>query len=130
MTVVEASCYSEEGVMSVRNTACDALLAHRVEQKLKGNRIELVSNKLHVAMPQKRDDLERKPFIPAAVQGRVKYDKADPDRKRLERDDEQEMDGYRVYSIDTKSELYFRHHLQILLSSSRKLHASRRLVEI
>jgi len=103
VTVVEASCYSEEGVMSVRNAACDALLAHRVEQKLKGNRIEAVANKIHVAIPQKRDDVDRAPFIPGTVKSRVKYDKADPDRKRLERDDEQEMGGYRVYSTDMRS---------------------------
>lgn len=103
--LVEASCYSEEGVMSVRNAACDALLAHRVEQKLKGSRIESVANKIHVAIPQKRDDLDRNPFIPDAVKSRVKYDKEDPERRRLERDDEQEMDGYRIYSADMRSQL-------------------------
>jgi len=104
VTVVEASCYTEEGVMNVRNAACDALLAHRVEQKLKGSRIELVANKIHVAMPQKRDDVERKPFIPAGVEGRVKYDKKDPERRRVERDDEVAMEGYGIYTSDMKSE--------------------------
>ncbi|KAK6904221.1 nucleolar GTP-binding protein [Kwoniella mangroviensis CBS 8886] len=104
--VVEASTYSEEGVMDVRNVACDALLAHRVEQKLKGNRIELVANKIHVAVPQKRDDLERKPFIPDAVKHKVKYDKEDPNRRRLQRDEEQEMElsGMGIYSADTKKD--------------------------
>ncbi|WVR04268.1 hypothetical protein IAU60_001268 [Kwoniella sp. DSM 27419] len=104
VTVVEASTYSEEGVMNVRNVACDALLAHRVEQKLKGSRIEAVANKIHVAIPQRRDDVERKPFIPEAVKDRVKYDKTDPNRRRLERDDEQELDhsSMGVYSADTK----------------------------
>ena len=98
--VVEASTYSEEGVMDVRNAACEALLAHRVEQKLKGSRISGVANKIHVAMPVKRDDVERTPFIPDAVKSRVKYDKNDPDRRRLERDDEQDLNGIDVYSID------------------------------
>lgn len=105
VTVVEASTYSEEGVMDVRNTSCDALLAHRVEQKLKGTRIDMVANKIHVAMPQKRDDVDRAPFIPDAVKSRVKYDKEDPMRQRLERDDEQDLShGAGVYSVDTKSE--------------------------
>jgi nucleolar GTP-binding protein len=104
VTVVETSTYSEEGVMDVRNVSCDALLAHRVEQKLKGSRIEAVANKIHVAMPQKRDDVERTPFIPDAVKTKVKYDKNDPARARLERDDEQDLaHGAGVYSIDTKS---------------------------
>ncbi|RSH90084.1 Nucleolar GTP-binding protein 1 [Saitozyma podzolica] len=104
VTVVEASTYSEEGVVNVRNVACDALLAHRVEQKLRGNRIESVANKIHVAVPQKRDDVERAPFIPDAVKSRVKYDKEDPNRRRLERDEEQylEHSGMGIFSADTK----------------------------
>jgi nucleolar GTP-binding protein len=90
--------------MAVRSVACDALLAHRVEQKLKGNRIEMVANKIHVAVPQKRDDVERAPCIPDAVKGRVKYDKGDPDRRRTERDEEQAMEGLGIYSTDMKSE--------------------------
>lgn len=105
VTVVEASCYSEEGVMAVRNTSCDALLAHRVEQKLKGSRIEAVANKIHVAVPVKRDDVDRAPFIPESAVMRPRYDKSDPDRKTLERDAEQAMDnGVGVFSADTKSE--------------------------
>lgn len=104
VTVVEASTYTEEGIMNVRNTACDALLAHRVEQKLQGSRIEMVANKIHVAIPQKRDDVERKPFIPDTVAHKVKYDKEDPNRPRTERDYEQELDhsGMGVYSVDMK----------------------------
>lgn len=91
--------------MDVRNTSCDALLAHRVEQKLKGTRIDMVANKIHVAMPQKRDDVDRAPFIPEGARSRVKYDKEDPMRVRLERDDEQDLaHGAGVYSVDTKSE--------------------------
>ena len=89
--VVEASTYSEEGLMEVRNKACELLLAHRVEQKLRGNRIEAVANKIHVAMPKKRDDVERTPFIPEAAKNRVKYDPQDPNRRKLEKDTEQEM---------------------------------------
>jgi nucleolar GTP-binding protein len=103
VTVVEASTYSEEGVMNVRNTACDLLLAHRVEQKMRGSRIEAIANKIHVAMPQKRDDVERTPFIPEAVKDRVKYDKMDPNRRTLERDIEQGMMGGEIFSMDVKS---------------------------
>lgn len=102
MTVVEASTYSEEGVIDVRNVACEALLAQRVEQKLKGSRIQAVANKIHVAIPVKRDNVERTPFIPDAVKSRVKYDKEDPERRKLERDYEQALDGIDVYSVDMK----------------------------
>lgn len=90
VTVVETSTYSEEGVMDVRNKSCDQLLAHRVEQKLRGHRIEAVANKIHVAVPQKRDELDRPAFIPEAAKSRAKYDKEDPNRRKLEKDIEQE----------------------------------------
>ncbi|CED84960.1 gtp binding protein 4 [Phaffia rhodozyma] len=99
VTVVQASCYSEEGVIDVRDAACDALLAHRVEAKLKGSRINSVANKIHVSQPKPRDDVERKPFIPDVVRDRKKYDKDDPDRIRTEKDIENEQGGPGVYSL-------------------------------
>ncbi|RXK39585.1 nucleolar GTP-binding protein [Tremella mesenterica] len=102
VTVVETSTYTEEGVIDVRNKACDILLAHRVEQKMRGTRIDHVANKIHIAMPQKRDDVERTPFIPDSAKNRVKYDKTDPDRRRLERDEEQEIENMRIFTQDLK----------------------------
>lgn len=99
---VQVSCYSDEGVTEVKTTACDALLAHRVESKLRGTKINSVVNRIHVAMPQKRDDKVRAPFIPDAVKERKKYDKGDPERMRLERDEEAENGGAGVYNIDMK----------------------------
>ncbi len=102
--VVEASTYTEEGIINVRDTACDALLAHRVEQKMRGTRIEHVANKIHVAIPQQRDNVARPPFIPAGVKDKKKFDKNDPERIRVERDDEVEMEGRGIFSANTKSE--------------------------
>lgn len=36
--------------------ACDRLLTHRVEIKMKGNKVNEVLNRLHLAVPNKRDD--------------------------------------------------------------------------
>ncbi|CAG8715172.1 5499_t:CDS:2, partial [Acaulospora colombiana] len=91
--VVQASCHTEEGVMNVRNTACEALLAQRVEAKLKGNKLNQVANRIHVAMPKPRDDIKREPFIPEAVLNRRKYDPNDPLRPKLEKDIEAEEGG-------------------------------------
>ncbi|CAO1619338.1 unnamed protein product [Sympodiomycopsis kandeliae] len=98
----EMSTYSEEGIMEARNKACDALLAMRVEQKTKGPKGNAILNRLHVAQPQKRDDVERKPFVPAAWSERKKYDRNDPDRLRTERDLQEERGGAGVHSIDFK----------------------------
>jgi nucleolar GTP-binding protein len=102
--VVQTSCHSEEGVMDVRNAACEALLAQRVEAKLKGNKLNQVANRIHVAMPKPRDGIKRDPFIPEAVLNRRKYDPNDPLRPKLERDIEAEEGGPGVYSINMRSE--------------------------
>lgn len=36
--------------------ACDRLLAYRVDTKMKGNKVNEVLNRLHLAMPTKRDN--------------------------------------------------------------------------
>ncbi|KAF8655611.1 hypothetical protein AX16_002993 [Volvariella volvacea WC 439] len=99
---VQVSCYSEEGVMELKNRACDALLAHRVDSKVKGSKINSVINRIHVAMPKPRDDVVRAPFIPEGVRERKKYDKNDPERRRLARDVEAEEGGPGVYNINMK----------------------------
>ncbi|KAM0752608.1 P-loop containing nucleoside triphosphate hydrolase protein [Meredithblackwellia eburnea MCA 4105] len=100
--ILELSCVSEEGVMDVRNAACDALLAHRVESKEKTKRVENVANRVRVAVPAPRDGVKREPFIPEKVLTRKKYDKEDPERRMLERDLEEENGGAGAYSVDMK----------------------------
>jgi len=101
---VQVSCHSEEGVMDLKNKACDALLAHRVDSKLKGNKVEAIINRIHVAQPKARDDLVRVPHIPEAVKGKKKYDKNDPERKKLQRDIELEEGGAGVFNINMKQD--------------------------
>lgn len=100
---VQVSCYTEEGVMELKNKACDALLQHRVDNKLKGNKVNSILNRLHVAQPKARDDVVREPFIPDAVKDRKRYDKDDAERRKLEKDIEAEEGGPGVYNIDLKS---------------------------
>ncbi|KAG2127483.1 P-loop containing nucleoside triphosphate hydrolase protein [Suillus clintonianus] len=101
---IQVSCYSDEGVMDLKNKACDALLAHRVDSKLKGTKINSVINRIHVAQPKARDDLVRAPFIPDAIKERKKYDRDDPDRKKLLRDTELEEGGAGVFNINIKQD--------------------------
>lgn len=58
---------SEEGVSEVKATACDRLLASRVESRISGKKIEGVMNRIQVFHPEKRDNLERDVFIPESV---------------------------------------------------------------
>lgn len=80
------------------------MLAARVDFKLKGNKINEVINKIHLAEPIARDDIPRTPFIPEQVKGRPLYDMKDPKRRKLERDLEAEGGGPGVFSVDLKSE--------------------------
>ncbi|THU83670.1 hypothetical protein K435DRAFT_871064 [Dendrothele bispora CBS 962.96] len=57
----------EEGIIALLNAACDALLSASVESKPKGSKINTVVNRIHVAMPKKRDDVVRDAFIPETV---------------------------------------------------------------
>ncbi|KAG6828894.1 hypothetical protein H0H92_006400 [Tricholoma furcatifolium] len=101
---VQVSCYTEEGVMELKNKACDALLAARVDNKLKGSKINSVINRIHVAQPKARDDLVRAPFIPDVVKDRKKYDKTDPERRRLLKDTELEEGGAGVFNINMRQD--------------------------
>ena len=90
--------------MQVRNIACETLLQQRVELKINSGRVgESVLNKLHVAEPMKRDEKARQPFVPDCMKHRVKYDKEDPMRAKLERDLEAENGGAGVFNVDLNS---------------------------
>nr|KAF6431314.1 GTP binding protein 4 [Rousettus aegyptiacus] len=89
--VVETSTLTEEGVIKVKTEACDRLLAHRVETKMKGNKVNEVLNRLHLAVPNKRDDKERPPFIPEGVVARRRRMETGEPRRKRERDIELEL---------------------------------------
>uniref|UniRef100_A0A4X1T1Q7 Nucleolar GTP-binding protein 1 n=1 Tax=Sus scrofa TaxID=9823 RepID=A0A4X1T1Q7_PIG len=89
--VVETSTLTEEGVMQVKTEACDRLLAHRVETKMKGNKVNEVLNRLHLAVPSRRDDKERPPFIPEGVVARRRRMELGEQKRKRERDVELEM---------------------------------------
>lgn len=54
--VHEMSTLNNEGVCELRNEACDLLLAHRVDNKIKSKKANSIMNRLHVALPTPRDD--------------------------------------------------------------------------
>lgn len=62
--ILPMSSHSEEGVSQVKETSCELLLAIRAEMKLKGIKRDQILNRLHVAMPQPRDDVQRPVYIP------------------------------------------------------------------
>ncbi|WFD33015.1 Nucleolar GTP-binding protein 1 [Malassezia sp. CBS 17886] len=103
--VAEISTFTDEGIMELKQSACETLLAARVEGKMKGTKGSSILSRLHVAEPRKRDDMERTPYIPAGIVDgtRKKYNVNDPARRRTERDVQEEQGGAGVHNIDMKS---------------------------
>nr|CAG4643795.1 EOG090X02QX [Lepidurus arcticus] len=94
---VQMSTITEEGVVEVKTEACERLLAHRVEVKMRSKKVEGVLNRLHVAEPRRRDNFVRPVCIPDSVLQK-KAAQADKEKtKRTERDIELEQgDDYIV----------------------------------
>lgn len=78
-TITSLSNVTEEGVMVVRNEACDQLLSSRTDAKKAGSRLAEVSHRLVVTMPKPRDTRARPSHIPASVARARAADAADED---------------------------------------------------
>ena len=69
-TLIPMSNFSEEGVMDVKKTACDQLLAMRVEGKHRSNKVSSIQNRVTITMPKPRDNKVREATIPDSVRRR------------------------------------------------------------
>lgn len=59
---------SKSGIEDVKHKACDILLDHRLTQKAKDpKKAEGIMNRLHIAQPKKRDNIDRPEFVPDTV---------------------------------------------------------------
>lgn len=96
------STLNEEGVIAVKNAACERLLDQRVEQKMKSKKINDCLNRFHVATPKPRDQKERPPCIPQAVLEAKAKEAAEKEKRKLERDNENDNGGAGVYSASLK----------------------------
>lgn len=102
--IAEISTFTDLGIMELKQKACDTLLSSRVETKARGSKGDSILNRLHVATPIKRDDVERVPFIPESIRNgtRKKFDPEDPNRRITERDIQEQHGGAGVHNIDMK----------------------------
>ncbi|KAJ1505804.1 Nucleolar GTP-binding protein 1 [Coelomomyces lativittatus] len=107
----QQSCYTDAGVVEVRNAACKLLLQARVDVKLRNQRINDVLGRLNVTLPQPRDSKSRPPFIPeqALRQKEISTDMLPP--RKLERDLEREQGGAGVYNVDLKKNYFLNNDL-------------------
>lgn len=110
--LLQASCNTQEGVQAVKNAACEKLIAERVATKLKagqsssgavGSRLQEVMTRIHVARPME-GSTPLETFIPEGVKSLKKFDKNDPERRKLARDIEEENGGAGVYNVDLRAD--------------------------
>lgn len=109
--LLQLSCTTTEGIMDVKNAACERLIADRVAQKLASGtnnsgtvsgRLGNVLSRIHVAQPL--GGVVREPYIPDALRTQRKYDKEDPFRRRLARDLEEENGGAGVFNVNLRDD--------------------------
>ncbi|KAI9081989.1 hypothetical protein K1719_036251 [Acacia pycnantha] len=96
------STLTEDGVIAVKNAACERLLNQRVEIKMKSKKINDCLNRFHVAVPKQRDQKERQPFIPQAVLEAKAKQAAENEKRKTEKDLEDENGGAGVYSANLR----------------------------
>ncbi|KAK4260578.1 hypothetical protein QN277_003674 [Acacia crassicarpa] len=96
------STLTEDGVIAVKNAACERLLNQRVEIKMKSKKINDCLNRFHVAVPKPRDQKERQPFIPQAVLEAKAKQAAEKEKRKTEKDLEEENGGAGVYSANLR----------------------------
>lgn len=99
-TLMPMSNHSEEGVSQVKTFACDKLLEHRVDSKVKGKKLGDIMNRLTVAMPVARDDKKREAFIPESVLKQNQMPAEDRVRRKTQKEIQNEQGGPGVYSMD------------------------------
>lgn len=87
------STMTEEGIINVKNTACEKLLQMRVEVKMKSKKINDCLNRIHVAVPKQRDQKERPPVIPQAVLDARAAEAKAAEKRKTEKDLENEHGG-------------------------------------
>ncbi|OWF41124.1 nucleolar GTP-binding protein 1-like [Mizuhopecten yessoensis] len=109
--VLHMSTLSEEGVMKVKTDACERLLSHRIQTKIKLKKVADVMNRLHVAMPAKRDNKERPPYIPPGVQKKEQAMDTGIKKKterdlELEQGDDYFLDLRKSWDLAKKEETY------------------------
>ncbi|KAJ3425829.1 nucleolar gtp-binding protein [Anaeramoeba flamelloides] len=105
--LVAISSKGEMGIAKVIEQSCDLLKSERVEKKVRSSEMDKNLNRLHVAIPEKRDEFERPPNIPKSIlemREKKKQKGYVKPKKTLSRDLEKQNGGYGKYDIDLRKE--------------------------
>jgi len=62
IAIIPVSTLNDLGIIDVKEKACDLLLEMRTEIKINSKKSQNILNRLHLAVPEKRDNIERHPL--------------------------------------------------------------------
>ncbi|XP_071439336.1 nucleolar GTP-binding protein 1 [Hetaerina americana] len=102
LKMLQMSTVTEEGVMEVKQEACEKLLAYRVDLKLKTKKTDGILNRLHVAVPSQRDRRTRPPCIPESVLKRKQESEMAVTTRKRKLEREIELEEGDDYVLDLK----------------------------
>ena len=114
VTFMQMSTYEQEGVVELRNAACDALLAKRLDNKMRSKTAREMVNMVHVAQPKVRDARQRPAMAPPAAFLAQKAQKAAAHKGQAEKprtllDEQVEAGGPGLYKYDHRREYIVEH---------------------
>ncbi|KAK8958759.1 Nucleolar GTP-binding protein 1 [Platanthera guangdongensis] len=104
--LLSMSTLTDDGVIAVKNSACERIPNQRVVVKMKSKKINDCLNRFHVAIPKPRDNKDRPPCIPQAVLYARAMENSKMEKRKLERDLEDENGGAGVYSASLKKHYF------------------------
>jgi len=99
--ILAMSNKTKEGVNDVKAKACDILLDFRFVQKSENvGKIRAIENRLHIAIPEKRDNKERPPQIPESVfTARRAMEAGEEVKRKTVKEMQEEEGGAGMFSI-------------------------------
>ncbi|KAL0207585.1 hypothetical protein P9112_012213 [Eukaryota sp. TZLM1-RC] len=65
--VIHTSTVTDDGILTVKETSCNRLIDMRADIKVASKKFDRFANRIHVAVPEPRDDVVRAPCIPERV---------------------------------------------------------------
>eukprot|EP00762_Andalucia_godoyi_P001663 ANDGO_07120.mRNA.2 Nucleolar GTP-binding protein 1 len=106
LPLLSMSTFLDNGVDQVKNDACELLLQHRIENKLRSKKGSDVLTKIHVATPKERQGATRGAFIPESVtrQRKLEEDGIEMPEKKLAKDIEREQGGPGRFVFDVREQ--------------------------
>lgn len=93
---IELSTLTQYNIGELKKIACELFTEYKLKQDNNEEKTNKILSRMHIATPKKRDDIERKPFIPAGVSV-INNEKMGTETTVTAKDLQEEMGGAGVF---------------------------------